>query len=320
MNVKNYNTSKDGLRILSLCGGVETGILALQRLDIPIAEYHTYEILPEAIAVSSHHFPWIIHHGDLFNADWNDYRGFDLVIGGMCCQSLSRVRIENKEVNNGLLGKSGIVYELQKALEVIQPKWFMAENVIPSDRNDLWEMNRIMGVDGVLINSNKFSAQDRARYYWTNIPMAPEPETNLLVFKNVMESNVDEKYFYKKDFEILDMSKKVCAELKVNTTEMCRRIYNPDFKMATLTCVTGGYQEKKVLDNGRPRRLTEIEYERLQGVPDNFTNVPSNNKTISYAKRCSLIGNAWNEPTIEYIFRGLCPQTGLSECPKRASK
>ena len=76
---------KDGLRISSLCGGIETGILALQHLDIPISEYHTYEILPEAIAVSSYHFPRIIHHGDLFDADWNDYKGFDLVIGGMCC-------------------------------------------------------------------------------------------------------------------------------------------------------------------------------------------------------------------------------------------
>ena len=125
------------------------------------------------------------------------------------------------------------------------------------------------------------------------------------MLKDIRENDVDEKYFYKKDFEILDMKKKVCAELKVNSMEMNRRIYNPEFKCATLTCINGGYHEKKVLDNGRPRKLTEIEYERLQGVPDNFTNVLVNGRKIPYTKRCSLMGNAWNEPTIEHIFRGL---------------
>lgn len=297
---KRFSLSK-GLKVLSFCGGIETGILAMQRLGIPIEEYHTYEILSKAIAVSLYHFPFVVHHGDLFNANWNDYKGFDLVIGGMCCQSLSKVRIENKEINCGLLGKSGIVYNLQEALEVIKPRWFMAENAIPSNDDDLIEINRIMGVDGVLINSNRFSAQDRERYYWTNIPIDSIPERNSLVLKDIMQSNVDEKYYYKKDFRILDMNKEVCAELKVNTTEMCKRVYNPDFKMTTLTC---GYQEKKVLDNGRPRKLTEIEYERLQGVPDNFTNVEVNGRKISYSKRCSLMGNAWNEPTIEHYFKG----------------
>lgn len=198
----------EGLKILSLCGGVETGIIALQNLKIPIQEYHTYEILPEAIAVSSYHFPFIIHHGNLFDANWNDYKGFDLVIGGMCCQSLSRVRIEDKTVNNGLLGKSGIIYELKKALEIIQPKWFMAENVIPSNEDDLKEINKIMGVDGILINSNVFGAQDRERYYWTNIPIKPIPISNPLMLKDIMEYDVDKKYFYNKDFEVIDMNKK----------------------------------------------------------------------------------------------------------------
>ena len=53
--------------------------------------------------------------------------------------------------------------------------------------------------------------------------------------------------------------------------EMLRRIYNPEFKRCTLTCVSGGYQEKSVMDHGRPRELTEIEYERLQGLPDKWS-------------------------------------------------
>jgi DNA (cytosine-5)-methyltransferase 3A len=78
-----------GIKVLSICGGIETGLLALQELGIQIDEYHTYEILPEAIAVSSYHFPWIVHHGNVIRADFSQFKDFDLVIAGTCCQSLS---------------------------------------------------------------------------------------------------------------------------------------------------------------------------------------------------------------------------------------
>lgn len=295
----------NGLKVLSLCGGVETGLYALLQLGIPISEYHTYEILPEAIAVSQYHFPFIVHHGDLYEADFAQFEGFDLILAGTCCQSLSKVRIENKEVNNGLDGKSKIFFKAVEALRIVNPKWFMFENVIPSDSEDLRTMTREIRVEPVLINSNLFSAQDRERYYWTNIPLDPFPESNLMMLKEIMEKDVDEKYFYKKDFEVIDMKKKVCATLNVNTTEMCKRIYNPNFKMATLTCISGGYQEKKVLDNGRPRKLTEIEYERLQCMPDGYTDVLVNGRRLSYSKRCSLMGNGWNEKTVEFILKNI---------------
>ena len=93
-NINERKTSTDGLRVLSLCGGVETGLYALQQLGIPVKEYHTYEILPEAIAVSQYHFPFVVHHGDLYEADFEQFKGFDLLLVSTCCQSLSRVRIE----------------------------------------------------------------------------------------------------------------------------------------------------------------------------------------------------------------------------------
>lgn len=277
----------------------------LQKLGIPIEEYHTYEILPEAIAVSQYHFPFVIHHGDLYEADFEQFKGFDLLLAGTCCQSLSRIRIEDKSVNNGLDGKSGIFFKAIEALRVVQPKYFMFENVIPSNDEDLNTMTDLIGVQPHLIDAGIFSAQNRERYYWTNIPSGKLPEESPLVLKDIMENNVDEKYFYKKDFEVLDMNKRVCAELKVNSMEMNRRIYNPNFKCCTLTCINGGYHEKKILDNGRPRKLTEIEYERLQGLPDNFTRVQVNGRWLSYSKRCSLMGNGWNAPTVEWILSGL---------------
>lgn len=291
---------------MSLCGGVETGLYALQQLDIPIEEYHTYEILPEAIAVSSYHFPFIIHHGDLYEADFKQFEGFDLILAGTCCQSLSRVRIEDKGVNTGLNGKSGIFYKAVEALKIIKPKWFMFENVIPSQDDDLKEMTECIGVDPILIDSALFSAQSRERYYWTNIPLNSLPtRKNSLVLKDIMESDVPQKYFYNKPFEILDMDKRVCGELKVNTFEMNRRIYNPEFKCCTLTCINGGYQEKKVLDHEKPRKLTAVEYERLQGLPDNYTDIKIGNRNLSYSKRCSLMGNGWTEPVIEWILSGI---------------
>lgn len=302
----NTNTNKCGaLKVLSLCGGIETGLYALQKLGIPISEYHTYEILPEAIAVSNYHFPFIVHHGNLYDADFEQFKGFDLILAGTCCQSLSRARIESETVNNGLDGKSGIFFKAIEALNVIKPKWFMFENVIPSRIEDLNTMTQLIGVDPVLINSNLFSAQDRERYYWTNIEIGALPMENQLVLKDIMQPEVDRKYFYEKPFSVIDMNKKVCALLEVNTMEMNKRIYNPKYKCCTLTCINGGYHEKKVMDKNRPRKLTEVEYERLQGLPDNFTDVKVNGKKLSYTKRCSLLGNGWNEPTFEFILSNL---------------
>lgn len=290
---------------MSLCGGVETGLYALQQLGIPVKEYHTYEILPEAIAVSQYHFPFVVHHGDLYEADFDQFKGFDLLLAGTNCQSLSRCRIEDKSVNSGLDGKSKIFFRAVEALKAIQPKYFMFENVIPSNDEDLKTMTEHIGVDPILIDSGRFCAQNRERYYWTNIPFGELPEESPLVLKDVMENNVDEKYFYKKDFEIIDMNKRVCAELKVNTMEMLRRIYNPEFKCCTLTCVNGGYHIKSVMDHGRPRKLTPIEYERLQGLSDGYTDVSVNGRKLSDTKRYSLMGNGWTEPVIEWILKGI---------------
>ena len=62
---------------------------------------------------------------------------------------------------------------------------------------------------------------------------------------------------------------------------------------------------KENLDEMTRRKLTEVEYERLQGLPDGYTDVNINGRKLSYSKRCSLMGNGWNEPTVEWILSGL---------------
>lgn len=274
-------------------------MLALEELGIPIEEYHTYEIFDPAIELSKKHFPYIVHHGSVIDADFSQFKGFDLLIAGTCCQSLSKTRAEDPNISCGLDGKSKIFWEYARALETISPKKFMLENVVPKDMENINTMSAAVGVQPTLINSNLFSAQDRERYYWTNIPIADLPKSNPFVLKDVLEASVDERYYYDKPFEMIDADKKVCATLQVKTHEMLKRVYNPSFKCATLTCVSGGYQEKKVLQNGRVRKLTPVEYERLQTLPDNFTY--GYKDTVRY----TLCGNGWTKEVIKHIFKGL---------------
>lgn len=157
----------------------------------------------------------------------------------------------------------------------------------------------LFGVEPVYIDSNLFSAQDRPRLYWTNIPVLPLPKSNDVVLQDIMESDIAEKYYYNKPFVFHGEDKKVIATLQVNSHDISKRVYNPKFKCATLTCINGGYQEKKVFDNGRIRKLTPLEYERLQTLDDQYTYGLSDNV------RRSLCGNGWTVNAITHIFMGL---------------
>ena len=110
---------------------------------------------------------------------------------------------------------------------------------------------------------------------------------------------MDEKYFYNYPLLNIDLKKQVCATMEHNNHEMHKRVFNPDFKCHTLTAVCGGNQQKKVYDNGRVRKLTPLEYERLQTLPDRYT------ESVSDSARYKAIGNGWTVDVISHIFKGL---------------
>lgn len=61
----------------------------------------------------------------------------------------------------------------------------------------------------------------------------------------------------------------------------------------------GGNTQKKVLDKGRPRKLTPLEYERLQTLPDNYT------EGVAETHRYTGCGNGWTVEAIVYILKGI---------------
>ena len=213
------------------------------------------------------------------------------------CKSLSRTHIGN--YNEGLDGSSKLFWDFVRIKDYIKPKYFLFENVESMKDSDRDIITEALGVEPIMINSSLFTAQDRKRYYWTNIPILPLPEESPLVLKDIMIHNPDEKLFYKQDFEFHGWDKKQIATLNLKCHDIGKRVYNPNMKCATLTAVTGGYQEKKVYDNGRCRKLTPLEYERLQGMKDNYT------EGIANSKRYCACGDGWTIPVIAHILKGL---------------
>lgn len=286
------------MKVVSLFDGISCGLVALKLLNIDVEEYHAYEIDENAIKISNKNHPEVIRHGDVLTADFTQFKDIDLLLGGSPCQDLS-IQKANRE---GLKGsKSSLFWKYVEALDVIKPKYFLFENVGSMKDADKQIITDALGVKPVMINADAFLPQNRERYYWTNIP-AQGGLVDKHTFRSIMENNVADKYYYDKEFTLFeDRSKNVIGEIKLNTYEANRRVFNPDGVIGCLTCVSGGYQEKKVYDDvkNKVRKLTPIEYERLQGLPDDYT------KGLCDSKRYSVCGNGWAIPVIEYILRGM---------------
>lgn len=285
------------MKILSLFDGISCGMAALERSGIQVDEYVAYEIDKSAIQISKKNWPDIRHEGDVTKADFTQYQDFDLLIGGSPCQSLSIIQAHKRQ---NLNGKSKLFFEYVRAMQEMKPKFFLFENVASMNEESKNVISELLGCQPIFINSNCFTAQDRPRLYWTNIPVQVDKLTeNSATLKDIMQTNVPEKYFYNYPLEGLDMTRKVCAHMVHNNLEMHRRVYNPNAKVGCLTAVCGGNQQRKVLDGDRARKLTPIEYERLQGLPDNYT------EGVCDGQRYKAIGNGWTVDVIAHIFTGL---------------
>ena len=82
--------------------------------------------------------------------------------------------------------------------------------------------------------------------------------------------------------------------------DILRRIYSPEGKSPTLNTCSGGNREPKVsVDDINWRKLTPIECERLQTVPDNYT------EGVSNTQRYKMLGNGYNVDTVAHIFSAL---------------
>jgi DNA (cytosine-5)-methyltransferase 3A len=352
------------MNVLSLFDGMSCGQQALERAGILITNYYASEIDKYAITVTMANYPNTIQLGSVVGVDGYKLPKIDLLIGGSPCQSFSFAGkrkgmstkceteiltldhyLELKSEGYEFEGQSYLFWEFMRLLNECKPKYFLLENV---EMGEKWEkvLSKAIGVNGIHINSALVSAQNRKRIYWTNIGMQPgglfgdlesiiqQPKDKSILLKDILESEVDEKYYLSdKFYNWLDKHSKKTGN-KFKQTEGNRKagclsvsalksvnlsadfiIQNSDIipmdfrydegfrprengKSPTL-CLgseNGLSGNALAMVNSRIRRLTPIECERLQTVKDGYTN------HVSDSQRYKMLGNGWTISVIEWIF------------------
>lgn len=299
------------INVLSLCDGMSCGQIALKELDIKINKYYASEIEKNAIKVTQDNFPETVQLGDVVSLSENvellsNLPKISLIMFGFPCRSLSNATAGRNEYNSGLKGVSGIFYNCLSILNWIKENnnsevKFLVENVNSTKKEDLKIISELLGSEPILINSNLFSAQDRERLYWTNIDVEKLPVKCELVLEDILDDEVDEKFYYKQEFEFHGLEKKVCATLNIRGHDILKRVNNKRFKAPTLTSCRGGNLQKKVYDEEKKqcRKLTPNEYRKLQTIPTWYKMNVSNSQVYN------MCGDGWTIEVIKHIFKNL---------------
>ena len=329
------------MNVLSLFDGISCARVALDRAGIEVNAYMASEIDKNAIKVSEKNYPDIIRVGSVVGLEVEGQ--VDLLIGGSPCQDLSIAKKERKGLDGD---RSGLFWEFVRIKKECNPQWFVLENVASMPKADRDIITREMGVEPVMFNASLVSAQCRKRLFWTNIPF-DLPEDRGILLKDILEAEVDEKFYTKKEMTTTPNKKEgefvqlgyFGAENECKVGGAALRVYDPKAKAPTLASV--GHLIKVGRDIGRRlnedghradadtsipyerrietrddekcgtltsvakdnlvvgeriRKLTPIECERLQGLPDNYT------EGVATTNRYKCLGNAFNVDVVAHIL------------------
>lgn len=176
------------MKVLSLFDGISCGRLALERAGLPVECYDAFEIDKYAVTVSERNYPDIVHHGNVFDGDFTQFKGYDLLLGGSPCTYWSIAKKGRETTSDGMGFK--LFMEYVRALRESECRYFLYENNYSIHQNIKDEISNYLGVEPIMINSALLSAQNRKRCYWTNIPNVTQPDDLGIMLADVLENGV----------------------------------------------------------------------------------------------------------------------------------
>lgn len=314
------------MNILSLFDGISCGRVALDRAGIPVNKYYASEIDKYAIQISQKNYPDIIRLGDVNNWEsWDiDWSSIDLILAGSPCQGLS---FAGKQ--EGLDDpRSKLFFRFAEILQHVQsvnPRVkFLLENTRMKQKPKTI-MTQTVGVEPILIDSALVSAQRRKRLYWCNWHVA-QPEDKGILLKDIIHETqgiaIKQRprgknkgaVFTEKSPTLTSNSWEhnnfVCSDAWVNWWNKNKNyqiskkysfICNDKQKAITLTARQYASWNGNFYQLGENvfRKLTPIECERLQTLPDKFT------EGVSNTQRYKCLGNGWTVDVIAHILKSM---------------
>lgn len=284
------------MNVLSLFDGMSCGQIALDKLGIKVDNYFASEIDKYSIQVTQKNYPYTKQIGSVVDVKGEDLPNIDLLFGGSPCQGFS---FAGKKLNFED-PRSKLFFEFVRLIKECEPKYFLLENVKMKKEHEK-VITEHLGVEPILINSSLLTAHNRPRLYWTNIPNVKQPKDLGITIKDIID-------LQKKNYEYIPEEKTINREYKKNYLQydingkghgsQDQRAYYLDNKHGCLD--TGASGKAKILEqDGRVRKVTRNEAERLQGVPDNYTEI------VSKAQALKMLGNGWTVDVIAHIFKNI---------------
>jgi len=282
------------MNILSLFDGISCGRVALERAGIEVDNYYASEMDEHAIKISRKNYPDIKQIGNVLNVDATKLGKIDILMAGSPCQGFSfagkQLAFDDP--------RSKLFFEFIRIMKECKPTYFILENV-KMKQEFLDVISELVGLHPILINSNLVSAQNRQRYYWTNIPNVGfpyDPEAEKLLLMDILqdEDEVNEKYWAS---EKMRQNYDGGKYLNSKYTSQGNRIHDIESKSPTICAGSHGYANGYV-NIDEVRKLTPTECERLQTLPDGYTEL-----CISDTQRYKALGNGWTVDVIAHILR-----------------
>ena len=298
------------MNVLSLFDGISCGRIALDRAGLNVDNYYAAEVDKYAIKITTANWPETQQMGDVTKwREWDiDWASIDLLIGGSPCQGFSfagkQLAFDDP--------RSALFFEYLNILNHIKSVnpnvKFMLENV-KMKKEYLDVIDSMLKVNRLNINSNLVSAQNRQRYYWANwdFVIPSDKGVNLIdILENKKEINKDYVKIKSKCLRVGGRGSKLGDKHEWDSPYTILRprgnnkggIRSLDGKVGCVTSCAWQYNIE-VFDGLNKRRFSALECERLQTIPDNYSN------HVSDSQRFKALGNGWTVDVIAHIFKGL---------------